>query len=423
MKVDGYQVFIAYGSHDSALKDAIPSALAEQLDLPTEDAIRDNIYTFSDADSSYDWLRRNTSALAGARVLVVVLTPSSLYSPWIHSEIALNTLAPLPAPSLNSVPHAEGMRPMVIGLAGGLTSSTLPPDIVGFYNTLGFDFIELHTPPGVHKFLRSIGSALEYDRAPSDLAVGSIVEAAQGPLGWEVTSRSVMATGIGLSPFKFTYFVNEPSTRHIIDCGQNLYFLWGDDAKAKDLRICLAKRLNEGPDLRLEVVICNRRYRKFVKSWEHLMQQRAYRRHLRASTKNLTGFWKQHVLSCAYCQAALRDPDKVGAPHIDVFAVNVMPVSLTFINPDDENGLLFIKPQISPEPTNRPVFCVSKLEQAHLAAFSHYLGTLRQLLRLPGFTTKLTLARRRAVFKPATKVSEQVRPSSPPPAVAQDRSN
>jgi hypothetical protein len=75
-------------------------------------------------------------------------------------------------------------------------------------------------------------------------------------------------------------------------------------------------------------------------------------------------------------------------------------LSMTFINPDSLDALLFVKPQISREPRKRPLFCLSRANPGHGDPIDHYWGELQQLLKTKGFAKKLDIVDGEPTFLP-----------------------
>lgn len=390
MSTPDYDVFVAYISGDEDLKDVVISALAEQMSLKTKRAISDKIFTFRDAPSSEDWLERNTQAVARARVSVVLLTPNSIYSPWIHYEIGANKVTGLRTPVNIGRRSYKTKSILIAGLAKGLASVDLPPDVADFYKVFRVDFIQLDTVSGVKKFLASIRTALGTGRSLRLSTINSIVRQAKGISGWSVTSQCAHATRIRQSPFTFMTHLEGPTTRRIVDFGQNLNFLFGEGSEAADRRRFLLKQLKKKGGPIVEIIICDKDYSAFVQSWCDLMGF-SYEGHLNNATRNLVAFWERYANYCRINGKRRR---------MNVYIVKVMPLSFTFINPERRDGLLFVKPQIVGEPTTRPIFCLSAANPNHEIAFNYYWGNLRQLLRTEGFAKKLVLINRKAVLKP-----------------------
>jgi len=388
-----YEVFVAYSSADEDLKDVVVSALAEQMKLITKRAISDKIFAFRDAPSGEDWLERNTKAVAKARVSVVLLTPNSVYSPWIHYELGANRVTGLRTPWDTGRRRSKTAPRIVVGLAKGLGSEDFPLDVADFYKTFRADFSQLETVVGVDKFLTSIREALgtRHSSRPSTLA--SIVRVAKGVGGWGVTSRCAHATPVGRSPFTFMAHLEATTTKHIVDFGQNLNFLFGEGTDAADRRKALLKQLRKKSGPTVEIIICDRDYRPFVQSWCDLMDS-SYEGHLDNTTANLVKFWERYA---DYCRRTGKQR------RMNVYTVKVMPTSFTFINPEEKDGLLFVKPQIAGEPTTRPIFCLSAANACHKAAFDYYWGYLQQLLRTKDFAKKLALVNRKALLRPVIR--------------------
>jgi len=390
MAVPAYEVFVAYSGADEDLKDVVVSALAEHMKLKTRRAISSRIFAFRDAPSGEDWLERNTQAVAKARVSVVLLTPNSVYSPWVHYEIGANRAMGLRTPWSSGCGRSKTGPAMVVGLAKGLRSGDLPLDLADFFKTFRSDFVELDSKAGAHKFLTSVAEILgnRISCKPSTLA--SIVRVAKGVGGWGVTSRCAHATDISRSPFTFMTYIGASTTKHILDFGQNLNSLFGKEAAAAERRRILLKQLLKKGGPTVEIIICDKDYLPFVQSWCELMGS-SYEGHLANATQNLVKFWERYANLCGRAGKKRR---------MDVYAVKVMPSSFTFINPKQENGLLFVKPQIAGEPTTRPIFCLAAANRHDRATLGYYAGYLRQLLRTKGFAKKLALVKGKAVLKP-----------------------
>ncbi len=290
MKVSDYEVFIAYSGADEDLKDVVVSALKKQIN-------QDLIFAFRDAPFGEDWLERNTQAAAKARVLVVLLTPNSIYSPWIHYEIGANRVAGLQSPRDTGHQRSKTAPTIVMALAKGLGPGDLPPDVADFYRLIRVDFKQLDTNTSVKKFLTSIGEALDTEHSWRSSTLASIVRVAKGVGGWSVTSQCAHATPISRSPFTFMTHLEATTTRHIVDFSQNLHFLFGKETAAADRRKALLKQLRRKGGPTVEIIICDKDYPEFRQSWNELMGS-SYEEHLDNATGNLVKFWERYANDC-----------------------------------------------------------------------------------------------------------------------------
>ena len=387
-----YKVFIAYSGTDEDLKNVVVSALSEQMKLTTKRAISNNIFTFKDALAVTDWLERNTQAVAEAPLLVVLLSPNSIYSPWIHYEVGVKKAIEQHALLGTSHGKSKTQATIIIGLAKGLRAGDIPRDIADFYKTFRADFIEIDNRNGVCKFIRSISKTLGTRASCKQTTLASFLRVAKGVGGWRVTSLCAHATPIAHSPFTFMAHIEASTTKHIVDFGQNLDFLFGEKTEAVGRRKVLLKQLRKKDGPTVEIIICDKDYASFMNSWSDLMGS-TYNLDLNSATKNLFRFWERYA---KYCKT------KNKQPRMKVYTVKVMPSSFTFINPK-KNGFLFVKPQITGEPTTRPIFCLDGANPYHKDAFNYYWGHLQQLLMKNDFTKKLVLVKGKAVLRPVRK--------------------
>lgn len=378
-------VFIAYGEADKNLMESVQAAVASLLNLNHKQEIKRAIYTFSQSDAP-DWLVGNARALATAQVLLVLLTPNSLYSPWIHWEIGGKWVIASARDRSRQNRAAKGPR-VVIGLAGGLRKNGLPEDVSRFYDAFRANLHELSDSQGALGFTRAISTALGQGASCLSRETHRIVEAAHGFPGWGVVSRCDIATAIRESPFKSLEHFKTRETMEIMDVAPNLYSMWGNPAPGPECRRELAKRLRTDRQFRMTVVICDREYCHFTRSWVSLVGD-SYVSHLNEVMTNLVRFWKR----------IRKRSGGGGATPMEVYAVRVMPISFTFIKKRDGTEVLFIKPHISRESNDRPIFCLSGANPGHLGAIRYYSAKVKHLLTLGEFTKKLRMVKGRPVF-------------------------
>lgn len=197
-KTKKHILFLSHSERDRALAKALKLGLARSLGIADSRVFLSSDRSIQAGAQPFQSITRALKQVDG---VVVLLTPNSLRSPWVHFEAGA-------AVSTN----------MFVVSACGIDSASLPPDL--FYHTVK----NLRTAPVVRQFLQDVAAKLDRKfKSPSPSVVGAITRYANiGHDGWKLVLPAMVADGIDGSPFELHKLLQHASKSAFI-IGQNLH--------------------------------------------------------------------------------------------------------------------------------------------------------------------------------------------------------
>ncbi len=348
-----YDVFIAYSARDEPLARCLQRIAGSLLGIKStrKRELNDRVFLSEHSvPKGVDWLEATEDAIAGARAMIVLLTPNSVYSSWVHYEIGGAKL-------VQKLGQGSDGPQLFLLLAGGLKQEDFPTDMSSVPVYLRSQFCTVDTDENLEGLVRALGVRLECEESVGRVCKGVHCKtlrelAEEWVAGWGYTCMGRNVVRIGTSPYVFEKLIKAHATKHLLVAGQNLHFLLADEQR-DGLQKVLLEELRQRPDLDVRILICDYGYEPFRASWDLLMgRDGVYVKHLIEVTSNLRALHEK-------CRSPGVDPPIKGTFAARV--TKVLPISATFVNANDDGteGDAVIRPVLAAEPRQRAAFCVS----------------------------------------------------------------
>ncbi len=347
-----HEIFISYSTQDKALAECIQKIAGSLLGItPSQrQQLSDRVFLSDNSiPGGMDWLATIDNAISKTKVLIVLLTPNSIYSPWVHYEIGAAQITH----KLRWIKRGAQVFPL---LAGGLTTNDFPTDMSSVLQSLRLQFCSAYTEDDLKDFVQALATSLGCKKGIEEACVWrckELLKLSKGCLeGWGHTCMGRNILRIGSSPYVFERIIKAPSTKRLFIAGQNLFSLLRDDQK-NGLQKILLQELKTRDDLNVRILICDYEYKPFRESWNLLMGGgQGYASDLAQATRNLRMLHDN-------CHPSSGSASIKGTFVARV--TKVIPVSATFVNADDQgtDGDAVIRPVLGREPKQRAAFCVT----------------------------------------------------------------
>lgn len=269
-----------------------------------------------------------TKALQQAKAVVVLLTPNSLWSPWVHFEAGGG--------------HFLRANNLFVVAARGIGATAAPS------NLLPYTIKELGSRRSVNLFLQDLSSHLGRPRTKSKRAalrirvMNRVVQlATQGSQGWDMVEPAMVARKVSGSPFQFRKLLHQAS-KSVFLVGQNLWFLTrGPDAS----------------DVRRELLAFLRRPGTSAR----ILVQEADTEGAGAWNSLQSDFSDDLDKSLDQLRVWLDRAKRLGINRrIKIKTAKLVPLSFDIFDADLQSGCMVVRPvlQRAPQPEDRPAFAL-----------------------------------------------------------------
>lgn len=205
-------VFLSHSERDRDLASALSAAMATQLRISRQEIFQSSRWSIR---SSQQVLKAITNAIRQADAVVVLLTPNSLWSPWVHFEAGGG--------------HFSSGKKFYVISARGIGATATPS------NLHPYSVKELGSRNSVRQFLKDLVADLRrpartrVPRVPTQQVDRVVKLAAKGSRGWNLVEPAMIARNVSESPFQLRKLVTQAS-KSIFLIGQNLWY----PAKGRD---------------------------------------------------------------------------------------------------------------------------------------------------------------------------------------------
>lgn len=328
-------IFLSHSERDRALAVALKSALARSLGVGLRKVF---LSSNGSIPSGAQVLNAITGALQRVRAVVVLLTPNSLRSPWVHFEAGGG---------------AVFERVFVVS-ACGLEPSSLPSDLI-YYSAK-----DLRRAPDVRRFLRDVADALKTDfRSPSATAIRAITKLANvGHAGWELVQPALVAREIAASPFELPKLLQSGSRSAFI-IGQNLWSITCGEHVSTVKRSLFEFLRRRGTSVRILVQAPG----PGVDAWNSLLPK--FGADLTVSLQ---------VLRVWLAEAQRNGINSRRRRRLQIRTAPLVPVSYDIIDAELPSGLMVFRHTLhrAPRSSDRPAFALQGGRTNPV--FKHYLG-------------------------------------------------
>jgi hypothetical protein len=184
-----------------------------------------------------------------------------------------------------------------------------------------------------------------------------------GTRGHEKMTHVLGAKRLNDTPYGFFDLIKRAKSR-IFLAAQNHYFFIETKERQERFRTSIRDFLLNNSSGRIDIMLCDDRKEYAIKTWQYVCTER-YNRDLQRSIKFFREFY-----NWAQKYSDIRD-------RIIIKRVEFVPISITFLDPDEESGFLVIIPNFYEEKNiGRPCYIISRTRnddifQQYWAAYSH----------------------------------------------------
>jgi TIR domain len=335
-------IFLAHAERDRPLAKALRLALAQSLGVAVP-----RVFLSSDGSipSGAKVLESVTNSLRDVRGVVVLLTPNSLRSPWVHFEAGTGAV----------------FTRMFVVSACGITPSSLPSDLI-YYSVK-----DLRRAPAVRGFLRNVADAVKMRfHAPRPSVIGAVTKyAAMGHEGWNLVQPALVATEVDGSPFELHKLLRDASQSAFI-IGQNLWGMTCGDYASTAKSALFAFLGRRGTSVRMLIQAPG----PAVEAWNSL--NASSKRDLVDSTE---------VLQKWLGEAKQRGINSTRRVRLEIRKARLVPVSYDIVDAGLSTGLMVFRHTLhrAPRTEDRPTFAVQGGKDNPI--FKHYLGCWNQAFK------------------------------------------
>jgi len=337
-------IFISHSSEDSSLACLIQKLFEKSLKVNPKKEI---IFCSSDLkslrmdDVQYE---RITYALRAAKVILALMTPNSIYRPWVLFEAGGAHFSGLGSAKKNS-------KSLFLSYANGIDPQSLPAPLQPRQaRNLGDENI-------VRELCKEIAQKLQKSRhlrIEEELVKKISTEATKGIGNWEFVQQALVGEKIAASPFGFENLLSE-MRRNMFVAGQSLFHLTNDENRERYKELLYEKLSRK--DSKVQILICNPDFKYAVKTWQ-AVTAKEYKEDLKHSVSVLKKWMKD------FKNMKLKG-------RLDIRKTIIVPLTITFIDPEDKLGKLVFNPVVYQAIGDwRPCYLISKKQ--HPRVFDYY---------------------------------------------------
>jgi hypothetical protein len=322
---DSYEVFISHHHSDEELAEAVKRCVAKTLGLDQKRiCCIGQRYPLRMTEKSFNQI---TDALREAKVVIALMTPNSLYAPWIWFEAGGG--------------HFHDKKHVLIATAQGITLACLPAPL----HLL--EFTALDQPGSMKKLCEALAEALSLEWKLRNLdknqvkRIRRLASVASGD--WESVKPALVAQNYVVSPFNALKMLDRKhphyAEKEVYLISQHAHALTqsGGPFYGKK-RIFNWLRADRKRKFHL-LITSNIKYARGVGVWKEIIG-RKFTKQLQESTDRL----KQWVKDA-----------KSRRLGFDVKVADFVPLGGSFVDPDEESGLAILRPCFSTAtPGERP---------------------------------------------------------------------
>jgi hypothetical protein len=344
-------VFISHASGDSRLALLIRDLFQKSLKLNPEKEV---IFCSSDVRSirmDEEPYERITQALQSAKAVIALMTPNSIYRPWVLFETGGAHFSRLDGVKNDS-------KSLFLVCANGITPRSLPAPLKR--RQAG----DLGQVDIIRELCKEVAEKLqktEFLQIDEDLVSKISTEATKKVGDWELVQPALVGKKILDSPFGFENLLSAMK-KTVFIAGQNLFHLTRDENKERYKKLLFEKLSEKGK--RIQIMVCDPDCEYAVETWQAVTAER-YAADLEHSVKVFN----------EWVEAAKRRKVK---GTLDVRKTIIVPLTITFIDPEDKSGRLVFNPVVfDPISDLRPCYLLTKND--HRDIFDYYWTAYRDV--------------------------------------------
>lgn len=320
------RIFLAHSEKDYRLVECLKNLLVKTLDLTPKEIFISSDPTTNSIKSYEKFPDAITNALREANAVIVLLTPNSVFSPWVHFEAGGG--------------HFAKNKSLFVVCAFGIQPDSLPDNLL-FYSCK-----DLSNENSVTQFLKDLKSTIGSVSSPKILpdVMGELTAlAGRGSRGWNLVHQTLISEETSGSPFAFTELLSE-AKKEVFVAGQILFsFTLGADASR--IKEEVFRFLKEDDQREVKLLLQENR-----EPWNTLIQ----------------GFGKDLPKSIDKFNLWLSEAENLNinskdVRRLDIRVTKIVPVTFTFIDPDLPNGKMVFTPVLyrAPQTGLRPAVFLS----------------------------------------------------------------
>jgi len=320
-----FRVFVAHSEKDASLVQKLTATIRVACGLK-----RTEVFTSSEGSIKPDarFPEAITDALRASEAIVVVLTPNSIWAPWVHFEAGGG--------------HFHRRKALFAVTALGMGPGSLPENLE-YYSVR-----DLSRKVDVRRFLSRLQRVLGVSGRKALRAEKTLIRSASGTdADWTTIKSTTVAEKLGGSPFELHQLIRE-AKKSIFIAGQNLWSVSAGPLSAK-LRREVFQFLRGDEGRSVQILLQTRKKAEVIEAWDQIAP--GFAGDLGGA---IDGFLK-------WLKAAKKGRTPVNTTRkkrLDIRLGDLVPVSFDVIDPDSKDGLMVFRHTLHRQPTSdlRPAF-------------------------------------------------------------------
>ncbi len=323
------KVFISYSSEDSTLAGTIGNLFKKEVN------VEKFLYEES-IDPLSEWKPQIRNNINNCELLIVLMTPSSRNSVWVHFETGAAWIKSIKILTL----CAKGLRPSMWPTLNQLNA------------------IQIDSVKGVRKLLNVLINEKFIRKKVNNSIIKRIASEGRMKGNWEFVRIAEVADKLGGSPFVLSEMINY-AEKSIFVVGQNLSFM----AKEAQIHESIRKWLEAKAGRKIELLICDPCSHSAILQYSIIFDKTKFIEDLYDAIKVFKKLQK-----------------KLGRRKFKVKLAKSVPLSLTITDGSLPSGRMSITPIVfTPVSEERPVFMIKR--KTNETVFSHYYNNYYERFR------------------------------------------
>ena len=333
MNADGkLPIFISHASEDAVLASSIQSLIEAALRRRPSERLVFRSTDVTAIEGGADWYDAIIKALRQSRICLSLLTPTSVYKPWVIYESG----------GAYAIYRQKAQR-LIAVCAAGITPDLVPSPLKRLQTR------RLYDPGDLEQLLKELAVLLGRRSRPLTHRVKALAKSGRDITGgWDSVNPARVASRADLSPYRIDMAL-AVAKKHVFIAGQNLYTIASSGAH----RNSILDFLHADRDRKVDVLFCNAQKDICVKAWSQVNPEQSeagytHTDHLRTATREFS--------------ALVREAHKRKLHGLRVRVLPLIPIGVTVLDPDSNSGVMAFQPVINhgPKSGERPQFLISK---------------------------------------------------------------
>ena len=342
------RIFVAHSEKDSDLVKKLMAAITSACQLdPTE------VFVSSEGSIRPDetFPQAITEALRSSEAIVVVLTPNSIWAPWVHFEAG--------------GAHFAQCKSLFAVTAHGIGEGSLPSNL-RYYSVRN-----LSEKKEVRQLLDRLQEVLGVPRRKTPKAESDLVRCASGnDADWTFVRSTTLTNELGGSPFELHHLIQRAKTSVFI-IGMNLWSLSVGPSSAK-LRQKIFRFLRGDRNRSVRILLQTKNNTEITEAWEKINP--GFSKDLDDATEVFLDWLKAAQTS----QTGKTTINTQRRRRLEIKVTDLVLVGFDIIDPQCKDGLMVIRHTLHRLPTSevRPAFVLRGGKWDPV--FNHYLSSWKK---------------------------------------------